>query len=324
MRAPRGATIGSPMADGGARGVVVAGDGTRLSVERVPAAPRPGARPVVLVHGAPESSYCWRRVVAKLHAAAPGRFVTHALDLRGYGESDLAASGDYTLPTLVADLAAVVRAAHDEATRVDGSQRVHRPIVVAHDWGGAISWTFAEHHGDLLRHLVATNGPHPAAFARELVHARQAIRSWYIAFFQLPGLPRLFESRGGAFGAAFLLKMITSSSPKGMLDEADLEVYRRNLMRPGRAAAVLEYYRDIPRGGVAARRREAMEVGRVEVPATIVWGDADLALARTHPDAVRRYAARLEVRRLAGASHWVPEERPEEIVRAILDADASS
>jgi pimeloyl-ACP methyl ester carboxylesterase len=312
------------MADGGARGVVVAGDGTRLSVERVPEAPRPGARPVVLVHGAPESSYCWRRVVTKLHAAAPGRFVTHAMDLRGYGESDLAPSGDYALPTLVSDLAGVVRTARDEAARVAGNERVQLPIVVAHDWGAAIAWAFAEQHGDLIRHLVATNGPHPAAFAREIVHLRQAIRSWYIAFFQLPGLPRLFESRGGRFGAAFLTKMITSSSPKGMLDETDLQLYRDNLMRPGRAAAVLEYYRDIPRGGMAARRRDAIQAGRVDVPATIVWGDADLALARTHPDAVRRYASRLEVRRLPGTSHWVPEERPEEIVRAIVDADASS
>lgn len=312
------------MSDGGARSVVVAADGTRLSVERVPAAPSAGARPVVLVHGAPQSAYCWRRVVAKLHAAAPGRFVTHAMDLRGYGESDLAPNGDYAIPTLVEDLAAVVRAARDDAARVAGSQRVHLPIVVSHDWGGAISWAFAEQHPELLRHLVASNGPHPAAFARELLHARQAIRSWYIAFFQLPGLPKLFEARGGAFGASFLLKMITASSPSGMLDDADLEVYRRNLMRPGRAAAVLEYYRDIPRGGLQARRREAMAMGRVEVPATIVWGDADLALARSHPDAVRRWASRLEVRRLPGASHWVPEERPEDIVRAILDADASS
>jgi epoxide hydrolase 4 len=63
---------------------------------------------------------------------------------------------------------------------------------------------------------------------------------------------------------------------------------------------------------------------RTDVPATVVWGDADAALAPSHPDAIRPYASRLEVRRVPGASHWVPEERPEEVVRAILDGDAAS
>ena len=59
-------------------------------------------------------------------------------------------------------------------------------------------------------------------------------------------------------------------------------------------------------------------------PATILWGTSDLALAPSHPDAVRPYASRLEVRPLTGVSHWVPEERPDAVVEAILDGDGSS
>jgi pimeloyl-ACP methyl ester carboxylesterase len=320
MPSPESLVLDWPRAFGFDDAEVRAADGTRLRV--VVGGPRDGRR-IVLVHGAPQLSYEWRRVMPEL----AGRYRVIAPDLRGYGASELAASGRYDLDTLVDDLRAVV-----EATRPPpalGASDPDRVLLVAHDWGGPIAWRYAETWPASVRHLVAANAPHPAAYALELAHPRQALRSWYVALFQVPGLERLIERTGGRP----LLWMMTSSAPPSTFGADDLAVYRAALARPGRAEAVLAYYRQAfgpppgsRRGGLGwalRRRAEVLASGRVSAPATIVWGEKDRALAPSHPLATRRWAARLEVRTLPDAGHWLPEERPDEIVRAILDGDAA-
>jgi pimeloyl-ACP methyl ester carboxylesterase len=265
------------------------------------------APPVILLHGAPQHAYEWRRVAPLLAE----RFRVVMPDLRGYGESDLSASGRYDIDILVDDLRAVVEAALSWCPRSASSAGGAR--IVAHDWGGPIAWVFAERFPGLVKHLVAVNAPHPAAFARELTRPRQLVRSWYIGLFQIPGVERMIE-RGGA---SFFTWMMRASSPKGVFTEEDFEVYRAALARPGRVEAVLAYYRQAFGPGLLERRRAILQSPRVRVPSTVLWGDADIALAPTHPEATRRYVEHLEVRRFVGVSHWVPEERPVEVALAV-------
>lgn len=301
---------------------VEAADGTRLRI--VEGGP-PGGRRVVLLHGAPQLSYEWRKILPEL--ARTHRVI--APDLRGYGASDLARSGRYDLDTLADDLRAVV-----EATRpapILRSSDPDRVVIAAHDWGGPIAWRYAEIFPSTIRHLVAANAPHPAAYALELARPTQAVRSWYVAAFQVPGVERLIARAE----ARPLLWMMTASAPPGTFADEDLEVYRAALLRPGRVEAVLAYYREAfgpPRDGAGRasglgwlleRRAATLASGRVVAPATVLWGDADKAIAPSHPEATRRWAARLEVRILPGASHWLPEERPADVLRAILDGDAA-
>lgn len=297
-------------------------DGTRLRL--VAGGPRAG-RPVVLLHGFPQLSYAWRRVMPLLKE----RYRVIAPDLRGYGASALPRSGRYDMPTLVGDLQIVVdwaraRFAEALAGRAGGPRGERQPppgtvadgdtraIVVGHDWGGPIAWMYAAKHPETLRHLVAVNGPHPRAYARELLHPRQLVRSWYIGLFQVPLLELLVEQTD----ASLFLWMMTTSSPPGTFGPSDLSFYRTAFSRPGRAGAALDYYRQMLR-----RPREPQGKGRVEVPSTVVWGDADASMHHAVAEGVRRYVDQVEVRRLPGVSHWVPEERPEVIVQAIIEGD---
>src|SRR5262249_2077021 len=145
-----------------------------------------GAGPlVVLLHGFPECWYSWRH---QIPALAP-RFRVVAPDLRGYNESDKPAGvAAYSLTELVADVHGLIEAFGERGA-----------VIVGHDWGGGVAWTFAMEHPEATRRLVVMNCPHPAIFAEHLrTDPRQLARSWYMFFFQIPGLPELLLGLGGA------------------------------------------------------------------------------------------------------------------------------
>ena len=82
-------------------------------------------RPVILLHGFPDSGRLWRNQVPAL---ADAGFRVIVPDLRGYGRSDKPATSDsYSLPSLVGDVMAVLGDA--------GAERAH---VVGHDLGEAL------------------------------------------------------------------------------------------------------------------------------------------------------------------------------------------
>src|SRR5438309_4600494 len=140
---------------------------------------------VVLLHGFLECWYSWRHQIAAL---AP-RFRVVAPDLRGYNESDKPEGVDaYALPELVADVHGLITAFGEREA-----------VIVGHDWGGGVAWTFAMDHPEATRRLVVMNCPHPAIFTQHLrANGRQAARSWYMLFFQIPWLPEALLGLGRA------------------------------------------------------------------------------------------------------------------------------
>ncbi|MGH2695161.1 MAG: alpha/beta fold hydrolase, partial [Actinomycetota bacterium] len=130
--------------------------------------------PVLLLHGFPDSLDMWRSQVPPLVDAG---FRAIAVDLRGFGESDKPSRvGAYVMPRIIEDLTGVL----DRF----GVRRAH---VVGHDWGAIAAWALAGWAPERVDRLVAISVGHPRSFVRAL--ARQAWRSWYAAFFQLPRLP---------------------------------------------------------------------------------------------------------------------------------------
>jgi pimeloyl-ACP methyl ester carboxylesterase len=64
----------------------------------------PGGRPVLLLHGGGQTRHAWGGTAEQLAAAG---FHAITMDLRGHGESDWAADGDYELDAFAADIRAV-------------------------------------------------------------------------------------------------------------------------------------------------------------------------------------------------------------------------
>jgi pimeloyl-ACP methyl ester carboxylesterase len=53
-----------------------------------------------------------------------------------------------------------------------------------------------------------------------------------------------------------------------------------------------------------------LETVTVQVPTTVLWGEADAALPPALLDGLDSYVARLEVQRVRAATHWIVHEQP--------------
>ena len=272
----------------------VQGDGVRLRVARAGEGP-----PVVLLHGFPEDSRTWKHQIAALVASGHSVAVP---DQRGYLESDRPTdAGAYLMKHLVADVAAVVRST--------GHGTAH---VVGHDWGGVVAWTFAATHPQLLEKLVILNAPHPELYRRELGKSRQALRAWYVLLFRIP---RLSEWLLSARDFKAVRDLFGKRPAKPAFTQEEIDGYVDALSRPGALTAALRWYRD----NASAEAQRASRPVRTQAPTLVIWGMRDSALVPELLDGLDEVAPNVRIHRIAAASHWVQNEAPDEVNRAIID-----
>jgi pimeloyl-ACP methyl ester carboxylesterase len=177
---------------------------------------------MLFVHGFPEFWYCWHAQLDEF-----GRdYRAVAFDLRGHNLSDKPEGVEaYRIKPLLEDLRQLIE--HLRAGQEDKSC-----VLVAHDWGGAIAWTFAALYPQYVNRLVIINAPHSVPFARALAHdpAQQAA-SAYMNFFRLDKAERVLRENG----FERLLKMFNATaSGRCALNGDDIPRY---LARPGRSLA---------------------------------------------------------------------------------------
>ncbi len=231
--------------------------------------------PLVLLHGFPDTGTCWRHQIAPL--AALGRTVI-VPDQRGCGATDMAETvGAYRVDRLVQDVVDIVDAlAPDAAFDLAG-----------HDWGAAVGWHLCAAHPERVRRFAALSVGHPEAYRR--AGAEQRRKGWYLFLFITPWLAEtVLRTRR--------FRALTVNAPT----REDAERWVRDLSRPGRLTAGLNWYRA---NLTAAALRSRLPAAAV--PSLGVYGTADVALAEdqmtgseAHVAAPWRYA------RLEGVGHW--------------------
>ena len=252
-----------------------------------------GDRLALCLHGFPEHAVSWRHQMPVL---ADMGYRVWAVNQRGYGRTTRPTRVmDYALPELMDDVAALIDAS--------GASSV---VLIGHDWGAMVAWCFAAGRLRPLERLVIMNVPHPLCFRAALKHWRQARKSWYIGFFQVPVLPeRMLMANGGAA----IRRMFSGVA----LPPDVLAVYTGQIAEPGAATAMLNWYR-----AMRLPRPHMPDLARViETPTLVVWGEQDVALDLICLDGTERYVRNLTLRRLPGVSHWVQQDAPE-VVNGLL------
>jgi pimeloyl-ACP methyl ester carboxylesterase len=291
---------------------------------------------VLLVHGFPESWYAWRHQLPAL-AAAGYRAV--AIDVRGYGGSsapdDVAA---YGMLAHVSDDVGVVRALGAGTA-----------VVVGHDWGAPIAANSALLRPDVFT-AVATIGvpyaPRGGMRPTDAFAMAGGDEEFYVSWFQEPGRADAeiaADPRGWLRGFHLALageadppagaRGVFTIPPGGRmrdrfpggdvplppwLTDADLDVAAGMLSRTGPGGPLARYrnvdrdWEDLAAWDGAPVTRPALFVAG-ERDASLAWmADAIAAFPRTLPGLVSSHI-------LPGCGHWVPQERPAELNRILID-----
>lgn len=248
-------------------------------------------RPVVLLHGFPDSGRLWRNQVPALAEAG---FQVIVPDLRGYGRSDKPQdAASYALPLLVGDVTAVL----DDV----GVERAH---VVGHDWGASVAWATALLAADRVDHLVVLSVGHPAGFFAD--GFEQHARSWYMLLFQFEGVAEEWLSRND-----WANLRAWGGHPDGDAIIADLAA--NGSLTPG-----LNYYRaNVPPAVMLAG---PLAVPPVQAPTMGLWSSRDFAL--TEGQMIRsgdHVAGGWRYERVEGPGHWMQLQAPDEVNRLLLD-----
>lgn len=258
----------------------------------------PQQGPVILfLHGFPEYWYAWRKQIP-FFAAKGFRVVVP--DQRGYNLSSKPAGiRSYTIEKLSGDIAALI-------SRL-GTDKV---FLVGHDWGGAIAWATAMTYPHLLRKLIILNLPHPQVMRQHLCsNPRQMLRSWYVAFFQLPWLPEWLSS---SFDFKLLSRAITRTAHPGTFTTQDLAHYKQAWQQPGARRAMINWYR-------AYRHSQVNTSLPVATPTLLLWGMQDAFLvAEMAPASIAR-CEHGQLVRLPQASHWLHHEQADQVNALIYD-----
>lgn len=259
---------------------------------------RAGDPLLVLLHGFPEFWWAWRKQITPLAEAGYHVLVP---DMRGYNESEAPQDvGAYHIDTLASDVIAIVDAY--------GADRFH---LVGHDWGAVIGWWVVARYPDRIGRAVLMDGPHPDVWGKQaLKHPTQALKSTYVAFFQLPWLP---EATLGSFGHAGLRAMMQGSAKADTFEPGALERYSEAWSHPGSVTGMLNYYRAL------RERSEADTPARLSPSTLVLWAGDDVFLERHVAEAGLALCnnGRLEI--VEGASHWLHLDQPERINRRIID-----
>ncbi len=251
---------------------------------------------VVCVHGNPTWSFAFRRIVRALR----GDHRVIALDHIGCGMSDKPHDWTYRLKDHAENLLALVEALD-----------VRDITLVMHDWGGAIGMGFARRAPERVARLFAMN---TAAFASRELPLR-------IAACRIPLFGPFLVRRLNAFaGLAPRMAVADRSklSPKA----------REGLLLPYDSArnriAIQRFVEDIPMG---ARHPSWPELAAIDAalasfrdrPVALCWGERDWCFTpRIREEWQRRFPA-ARVTRVEHAGHYVFEEAPEEVERALRE-----
>lgn len=246
---------------------------------------------VLLLHGFPEFWYSWRHQIPELAE----NFQVVALDLRGYNDSEKPqAKSAYAITELVKDIEGVIKGLGYE-----------RCILVGHDWGGMLAWQFADAYPKMVEKLIVMNCPHPAKFAQALKNnAQQMLRSWYIAFFQLPWLPEflLQLDEYQMIASAF----VDTATNKNAFTPQDLRVYKDAAAKPGALTAMINYYRCN-----LENPSTQTEWTVIDVPTMLIWGENDTALGKELTYDMQIYVRDFQLHYIPNSGHWIQQEQPE-------------
>lgn len=257
---------------------------------------------VVLLHGFPEFWYSWRHQIVALSK----QFKVVAPDMRGYGETEKPVKVDaYRIEKIVKDIVELVHGlGYEKAT------------IAGHDWGGIIAWSIAMMEPDVVEKLIIMNAPHPGVYSKHISkNVKQMLRSWYVFFFQIKGIPELMLSNNNY--KILQSSLLNSSVRKECFTEKDIETYICS-WKSGGVSGGINYYR----ANLSLRywlNSNAVSFPKIKVPVLHIWAEGDKFLGKELTKNTQEFIdASYQLHLIPNCGHWVQQEASDEVNGAMI------
>ena len=265
--------------------------------------------PLLLLHGFPQSHLMW-------HAAAPllaERHTVVASDLAGYGASFRPAPAPDHAPH-------GKRAMARDQVEAMAALGFDRFAVAGHDRGGRVAYRMALDHPARVERLAVLDIV-PTGEVWRRADAAFARGYWHWAFLSLPApLPeRLIGGDPEAYFDLHVRAGLGLGAAPGRYPAEVMDAYRRCFDDPAAVEAMCEDYRAGATIDVAHDDADRAAGRRVGCPTLVLWS-ARGALPRFYDDVLGVWRPWAPDVRGEGvdASHFIPEDRPQETAARLL------
>ncbi len=260
-----------------------------------------GSGPVVmLAAGYPQSWYAWRHVIPLL--ARNHRVI--AIDLPGQGDSGPSPVGyeSWAVAGLIADLLETLA--------------IERVTFVGHDVGAWVGFALGYRSPERLDAVALVDGN--IAGVNLDLDDDGGYGGWHFIFQRVPELAEAMIPTHERRIIEWFSTRMTRHRTDVIHTAADLDEFERAYSRPTTRVGMLEYYRAVPANAAFAAAQVRPLRPRMLAVTGALSGSAELA------EALANRTVELTSIVLENTGHYVPEERPDEVARAIADLVSGS
>ena len=269
----------------------------------------------MLLHGWPDAATTWDAVVPLLHAAGYPTIVPH---LRGFGptrfrETTTMRSGQYTA------------IAQDTVDFLD-ALGIDKVILVGHDWGARAGYAVAALWPERVQRLVTMSVGYDSNRDPAKLQPLQQDQYWYQWFLHVARAPAMLEGSR----RDFCRQLWKRWSPGYFMGDAEFAHTAVAWDNPDWVDVTVHSYRHRWRAAPNDPRYDALEMRmdeqpKITVPTTVLHGEDDGASRVESSAGLERHFTGGYVRHvLTGCGHFIPRERPTEVVHAVVAGEGAN
>ena len=256
--------------------------------------------PLLLLHGFPQTSYCWHHAAAYLQD-----FYVIAPDLRGMGDSNRELDAKhYEKDEMAKDIFTIA-----------DTLGIDEFFLAGHDWGGAVAqeMTFLDPKRIqklVILNMVIINNPTGESKANEILIPQFFRSSWYQFFMSVKEFPEALLEGKEEVWIRFFSRGISNPIPEDAIKE-----YVRCYKIPGTITTTANLYRT---AGRDKKRWKKYAGVKVDIPTFIIHGFLDPVIIKEYLIGVETCFSQVEIKHIKGG-HFILDEQPEDVGKAMAE-----
>lgn len=243
---------------------------------------------IVLLHGWPQTSYAWRKVIPEL--SKTNRVI--AVDLPGLGNSGV--SEKYDTYSIADILAAFI-----------DDLKIEKIHLVGHDVGSWVATSFALKYESKLKSLTLLDAAIPGLSTDNVFKPENAGRVWQFYFHAIADIPEMLVV--GKEKEYINWYFTNKSFIKTAINKEDLNQYYKAYKGKQKLANGFNYYRAFPESA----RKNKENLHQLNIPIFAIGGEYAVG---ANVDSAFKNISNPTIKVVKNSGHYIPEEQPQELI----------